>query len=106
MAKQKKSILDKNTNDLTDILNDLNERLIHLENFVVMQSKLLNTNILRSAAIIEILEEKGMITVEEIDKKSEEILKDVKEKAKELNKSDIDSVDLINALNSDDVGHA
>ena len=105
-AKKRKNILtDRNANELSNILRDFDERLLHFENFVVLQSKLLNTNILRTAAIVDILIEKELITEEEIEKRTGEILYEVKLKAKEV-KEEADTETVLNKLHSEDMGHA
>jgi hypothetical protein len=106
MAKKRKNTVPiRNTNDLNVILNDISNRLIQLENFAALQSKLLNANILRIAAIVDILIEKKILTNKKIDKKSEEIIKEIKEKAKEYQKSDEQNA-LASLLQSDDFGNA
>jgi len=103
-------MLNNNTPDpLSMVLNEFNDRLNHLESFGILQSKLLNANILRTAAIVEILIKKKILTNDAIEKESKKILKEVKEKAKEESKqteADSVSIALARMLNSDDVGHA
>jgi nicotinamide mononucleotide adenylyltransferase len=101
MAKKKNKILsDYNT---TVTANELMERLDMLENFVIMQSKLLNTNILRTAAIVELLSKKKKLTHEAVEKKSKELLAEIKEKSEKYREGTIfDLADMID----DEVGHA
>lgn len=106
MAKKTKNTTPiRNTNDLATVLGDIHHRLMQLENFAVLQSKLLNANILRFAAVIDILIDKKMLTHKKIEEKSEEIIKEVKEKAKEFQKDDVQNA-LAILLQSDDFGNA
>jgi len=108
MAKKKQNMVNRNSNDLAVVLQSIIDRLNHIENFVFVQSKLLNTTILRNTAILDILIEKGILTRDEVEKKSDEILKEIKEKAKELTESDndINFLKHLIELNDDDIGHA
>ena len=105
MAKRRKNILsDKNSKQLPDILEDLYSRLIYIEDFMIMQSKLLNTNILRTTAILDILIEKKILTEKEIEKRTKDILDEVKLKSKELRKGEQENI--LRELDSDKIGHA
>lgn len=108
MAKKKKKIFtDKNTDALTSVLNDFNERLLQIENFAILQSKLLNANILNVSALIYILIDKGILTEQDIRDKSQSILDELKIKTSDFNESaeKFESI-LKSVTDSDDMGHA
>jgi hypothetical protein len=105
MPKKNKNILsDVNGKQLTDILDDLYSRMLHIEDFMIIQSKLLNTNILKTTAIIELLVSKKIVTEKQIEKKMKSVLDEVKLKSEEWKKRDQESI--LEKLDSDDMGHA
>jgi len=106
VAKKRKNKMNiRSSNDLGDVLKNFDDRIQHIEHFIGFQTKLLNANILRISAIIDILIENKLLTNEDITKKSEEIMDEIKKQAKDLKKID-DINELSDLLNSNDVGHA
>jgi hypothetical protein len=92
-------------NEKDNVINELRDRLELLENFVMMQSKLLNTNILRTAAIVELLSKKKKLTHEAVEKQAKKLLAEIKEQSEKYREGTIfDLADMID--NDDDVGHA
>lgn len=87
-----------------EILNELLDRLNMLENFVMMQSKLLNTNILRTAAIVELLSKKKKLTHEAVEQESKKLLAEIKEQSKNLKEETI--FDLSDMIDDENIGHA
>lgn len=105
MAKIKRKILSNSPSDnIVIALTDMNNRLMQIENVIILHSKMLNGNILRLSSLIDILIKSNIITNKELKLRMEEILGEVSKQNEEL--SNKYNTMMNDVMNSDDMGHA